>query len=229
MNHNSIIDYTLLDNSATENEIIALCEKAIALKVKTVCVMPQHVKIAKNHLLNSSVLVCSVVSFPEGTNSIIDKVDEMKLLLRDGADEIDVVWNYHKISDLAYLSDELKALVMCKNEHVSVKGTLPVLKIIVESGLLTLEQTKKATELCIENEVDFIKTSTGKVTIGAERNKVEVMRQTIGAHPLKIKASGGIRTLVQLNEFLSFVDRFGIGFASVDEMNGIESKNANSY
>lgn len=221
---NSIIDYTLLDNNASDIDIISLCKKAILLNVKSICVMPKHVKIANKNLVNSSVLVCSVVSFPDGKNSVEDKISEMKQLLSDGTDEIDVVWNYHQKENFDYLKQELKQLNEIKLKNTTLRGSTPILKIIVESGLLTNNETKIATEICIETGVDFIKTSTGKIAIGAEIEKVKIMRDTISFAPLKIKASGGIRTEEQFQEFLPFVDRFGIGFASVDQMNGLEGE-----
>ena len=105
------------------------------------------------------------------------------------------------------------------------------MKIIVESGLLNLDQTKSATEICIKTGVDFIKTSTGKVETGAEIEKVKLMKKVIekNSSSLKIKASGGIRNLQQFNAFEPYVERFGIGFASVDEMNGIQNNSGNDY
>ena len=229
--NNSIIDYTLLDNNASIKDIKTLCEKANQLEVKTVCVMPKHVKIASETLKGSSVLVCSVVSFPSGETSTEEKITEMKSLVLNGADEIDVVWNYKKINDLDYLRNELEQLAQIKAKLKTTKGELPVLKVIVESGLLNLEQTEKATEICIKAGVDFIKTSTGKVEVGAEIDKVKLMRKIIQSYPsdLKVKASGGIRNLEQFNAFEPYVDRFGIGYASVDEMNGIQSNSGNDY
>ena len=228
---NSIIDYTLLDNNATHSGINELCRKAVELKVKSVCVMPKHVEQAAEALKNTSILVCSVVSFPSGENTTVEKVNEMKSLLSDGADEIDVVWNYKKINDLIYLENELHQLVEIKHKVQTNKGKDPILKIIVESGLLTLNQTKDATLICMKTGVDFIKTSTGKVEVGAELEKVTLMRKTIekNASSLKIKASGGIRTIEQFNAFKPFVDRFGIGYASVDAMNGIQNNSELKY
>ena len=186
--------------------------------------MPKHVKIVNQNLSNTSVLVCSVVSFPDGKNSVEDKIIEMQQLIADGADEIDVVWNYHQKENFEYLKQELKQLNEIKLQNKTLRGSIPILKIIVESGLLTPTETKIATELCLETGVDFIKTSTGKITIGAELEKVKIMRDVISTASLKIKASGGIRTREQFEEFLPFVDRFGIGFASVDQMNGLEGE-----
>ncbi|MDB0011463.1 deoxyribose-phosphate aldolase [Crocinitomicaceae bacterium] len=226
---NSIIDYTLLDNNASHSDIKELCRKAVELKVKSVCVMPKHVEQAAEALKNTSILVCSVVSFPSGENTTVEKVNEMKSLLSDGADEIDVVWNYKKISDLIYLENELHQLVEIKHKVQTNKGKDTILKIIVESGLLTLNQTKEATLICMKTGVDFIKTSTGKVQMGAEIEKVKLMRQTISESTLKIKASGGIRTIEQFQTFQPYVDRFGMGYASVDEMNGLESNSGLTY
>jgi deoxyribose-phosphate aldolase len=191
--------------------------------------MPKHVNLAYEILKDTLVQICSVVSFPSGENTTDEKVNEMESLLSNGADEIDVVWNYKKISDLDYLENELKTLVQLKTKEKTNKGNHPILKIIVESGLLSLDQTKQATEICIKTGVDFIKTSTGKVQTGAEIEKVKLMQQTIGDSTLKIKASGGIRTIEQFNAFKPFVDRFGIGYASVDVMNGIQNNSELKY
>lgn len=226
---NNKIDYTLLDNSASNEAIESLCKKAIQLGVKSVCVMPKHIEQASTLLTDSKVLVCSVVSFPSGENTIEEKIEELIEIVKNGADEVDVVWNYHKIEEPEYLKTELAQINDSRDQLKTKKGNKPLLKIIVESGLLTDEQTVLATKICMETGVDFIKTSTGKVAIGAELSKVQTMKNTVGNHSLKIKASGGIRTIEQVENFNSLVDRFGIGFASVDEMNGIKSSEKSDY
>lgn len=226
---NNKIDYTLLDNSATKEAFESLCQKATQLGVKSVCVMPKHVEQASKLLVNSEVLVCSVVSFPSGENTIEEKIEELKEIVDKGADEVDVVWNYHRIDEPEYLHLELSKINEFRNQLKTSKGNTPLLKVIVESGLLTNEQTALATKICMETGVDFIKTSTGKVAIGAELDKVQTMKTTIGNHTLKIKASGGIRTKEQIDVFNPLVERFGIGYASVDEMNGINNSEKSNY
>ena len=226
---NNKIDYTLLDNSASNEAIENLCEKATQLGVKSVCVMPKHVGKSAKLLAGSNVLVCSVVSFPNGANTIEEKIEELKEIVYQGADEIDVVWNYHRINEPEYLQLEISQINEARNQLKTSKGNTPLLKVIVESGLLTNEQTALATRICMEIDVDFIKTSTGKVDVGAEVDKVQIMDRTIGNHTLKIKASGGIRTKEQIDVFNPLVERFGIGYASVDKMNGINNSEKSNY
>ncbi len=214
----NIIDYTLLDPAASEQEILDLCTKAIKLKVASVCITPDKVQIAKQALENSSVLVCTVVSFPSGENSIEEKVIETTQAILQGADEIDVVIHYKKITDESYLLEELKTLRELCHTHKNKVGNPITLKVIVESGLHTLAETAFFTNLCIQTNVDFIKTSTGKVAIGAELEKVKVMHHEIqnASSTLKIKASGGLRNMQQIETFLPYVQRLGIGHQTVD-------------
>jgi deoxyribose-phosphate aldolase len=214
------IDYTLLDHNASEDQIKALCSKAKELSVKSVCVMPEHVAIAKSELIGSEVLVCTVISFPEGANSLAKKEQETHVAIRDGADEIDLVMDYARIDNVPFLKKELKAIEMITHNHKNKLNEAITIKVIVESGRLSIEQTKVATMLCIDSGVDYIKTSTGKVEVGAEIEKVEVMSQLIkeSGSNLKIKASGGIRTIENIKEFNDLVGRFGIGYQAVDQM-----------
>ena len=214
----NIIDYTLLDPAASEQEILDLCAKAIKLQVASVCITPDKVKIAKQALENTSVLVCTVVSFPTGENSIVEKVNETTQAILHGADEIDVVINYKKIADKAYLTKELETLVEVCHAHTSKLQNPIILKVIIESGLHTLAETAFFTNVCIQTNVDFIKTSTGKVAVGAELEKVKVMHEAIqrATSTLKIKASGGLRDMAQIETFLPYVQRLGIGHQTVD-------------
>ena len=214
----NIIDYTLLDPAASEQEILDLCAKAIKLQVASVCITPDKVRIAKQELENSNVLVCTVVSFPSGENTLEEKVLETTEAILHGADEIDVVIHYKKIADKAYLTKELETLVEVCHAHTSKLQKPITLKVIVESGLHTLAETTFFTNVCIQTKVDFIKTSTGKVAIGAELDKVKVMHKEIqrATSTLKIKASGGLRDMQQIETFLPYVQRLGIGHQTVD-------------
>jgi deoxyribose-phosphate aldolase len=221
------IDYTLLSPPATKEEIIELCEKADKLGVKSVCVLPKMVSVAAYELRDSEVLVCTVVSFPHGTDSTIKKLNETQQVILDGADEVDMVLNYPMLKK--HLEDgheeliyDVETLVDACHKHTNKDGDEIVLKVIVESGLLNEEETKEATEICLEAGADFIKTSTGMVAIGAEVNKVQIMRDIIKQDhsTMKIKTSGGIRTMEDLQKFAPYVDRFGVGFGSVDQMFG---------
>lgn len=214
----SIIDYTLLDPLATNQEIIDLCENAQKLEVASVCITPDKVTLAKKELQNSNVLVCTVISFPSGENSLEEKMVETNKALEDGADEIDVVINYKKIYEEVYLIDELNSLVKLCHSQSNKISQPTTLKVIVESGLHSFEETAYFTKLCIQTKVDYIKTSTGKVAIGAELEKVKIMHHEIQSakSSLKIKASGGLREISQIETFLPYVDRLGIGCQTVD-------------
>jgi deoxyribose-phosphate aldolase len=222
LNFNSILDYTLLDLAVSNEDIKLLCSNAQKLKVASVCVRPDKVTIAKKELNHSEVLVCTVVSFPSGENTIEEKINETLMALQNGADEIDVVINYKKINDPIYLKEELDALVRLCHSYKNKLSQPTTLKVIVESGLHTHEEVRFLTHLCINADVDYIKTSTGMVNVGAEIEKVKAMSQIIQDFnsALKIKASGGIRTMDQMIEFFPFVNRFGIGYQTVNLLNG---------
>ena len=219
---NSLIDYTLLDDTASSKDVEQLCLNAQQLKVASVCVRPDKVTIAKKELNLSDVLVCTVISFPTGENTIEEKINETVTALQKGADEIDVVINYKKINDPIYLKEELDALVRLCHSYKNKLGHPITLKVIIESGLHTIEEVRIFTQLCINSEVDYVKTSTGMVNVGAEIEKVKEMYSVIqGARSsLKIKASGGIRSMEQMIEFFPYVNRLGIGYQTVNLLNG---------
>ena len=250
-NYNRMIDYTLLDNNATTEDIIQLCEKARIMNVKSVCVMPKHVHVAAEELDKTDVLVCTVISFPEGTNTLQQKIAETSQAIQDGADEIDMVLDYQyfkkewndtakdggdlEIGKSQKLVEEVSELVRICHANENKDGDKITLKVIVESGLLTPKQTKLATIVCLEGGADFIKTSTGKVAIGAEVDKVKIMRDTIDEnieefYNMQIKVSGGVRTLQDIKKYEPYdVGRYGMGYAAVDALNGIEGKSDSSY
>lgn len=234
--YNDMIDYTLLEDSSTDEDLKELCDKAKKLGVKSVCVLPKFVKLASNCLAESKVLVCTVVSFPGGDNSLDEKISETKKVIADGADEVDMVLNYKMLqldgeTSKEYLVEEVKSLTDICHDNVNKDGEKVILKVIVESGLLTNEETEISTHVCIEAGADFIKTSTGKVAVGAEMDKIQTMFDTIKSEgsSMNIKASGGIRTAEQITSMLGTVDRFGMGFGSVDKINGIISDVESSY
>jgi deoxyribose-phosphate aldolase len=213
------VDYTLLEECEL-NDLQQLCQRAIMLNVKSVCVYPKWVQVCSEILKNSAVLVCTVIDFPDGQNSIESKIIESKNAIADGADELDLVLNYKKINET---EKQLKELIKWSDFTHNYKNKLGEnigLKVIVESGLLSIQETEVATRICIQSGVDFIKTSTGKVAIGAEIEKVKVMQLEIekAKSNLQIKASGGIRTLEQIDLFNPYVNRFGMGCKTVDTL-----------
>jgi len=235
---NGMTDYTQLSPQATEDDILELSEKARIINPKSICILPNMVKFGKEVLKDTNILICTVISFPEGTNTLEQKLSENKKALLDGADEIDMVLDYQRLlenwddqtqsldrKEHDYLIQDIKQLAdIC---HKSKK----ILKVIVESGNLDIPQTKYVTTLCIDGGADFIKTSTGKVDVGAELDKVKIMNETITEEgsDLQIKASGGIRTIEDQKRFFPFVQRFGMGSDSVDKINGIEKSEQGDY
>jgi len=245
------IDYTLLAPEATEDQIVELCEKAKVLGVKSVCVLPKMVRVAAEVLEGSKVLTCTVVSFPHGTDTPEQKLAETRLCIASGADEVDMVLNYPKlqkmvdeitdeitndeeieyslVNEVSMLADECHRRKNKLGEHI-------VLKVIVESSCLDDVATEEATHICLDAGADFIKTSTGMMTPSgepgvAELDKVKIMRNTIDQEgsDMKIKASGGIRTMADLQKFEPYVDRFGVGFAAVDSIFGGAVAGENTY
>ena len=230
----SKVDYTELSQNVPEEHIQEVCEKAIKLGVASVCLRPEYVSIASEVLQGSDVKVCTVISFPEGTNSIQSKKQECKKAIIDGAEEIDMVINWRKLKEIyeeggvKYDSISLEVSELARICHQNDC----ILKVIVESSELSLEETKIATKICLTSNADFIKTSTGFAPngIGAELDKIKMMYNTIkefGVH-MRIKASGGIRDIDAVKKFEPYVDRFGIGYKSVDTIS-IGEKSTSSY
>ena len=183
------IEHTLLKQDATEQDFINLFEEAKKYNFLGVCINPCYVKFAKEYLKNSDVKIVTVVGFPLGANKTDVKVYETKCAIEDGADEIDMVINVTRLKDKKYdfIVNEIKKIKEAAGSHI--------LKVILETDLLTKEEIKKACELCIEAKADIVKTSTGFVKngVGAKEEDVKLMYDTVSPYGLKVKASGGIR------------------------------------
>ncbi len=183
------IEHTLLKQDATEQDLINLFEEAKKYNFLGVCINPCYVKLAKECLKNSDVKIVTVVGFPLGANKTDVKVYETKCAIEDGADEIDMVINVTRLKDKKYdfIVNEIKKIKEAAGSHI--------LKVILETDLLTKEEIKKACELCIEAKADIVKTSTGFVKngVGAKEEDVKLMYDTVSPYGLKVKASGGIR------------------------------------
>lgn len=183
------IEHTLLKQDATEQDLINLFEEAKKYNFLGVCINPCYVKLAKECLKNSDVKIVTVVGFPLGANKTDVKVYETKCAIEDGADEIDMVINVTRLKDKKYdfIVNEIKKIKEAAGSHI--------LKVILETDLLTKEEIKKTCELCIEAKADIVKTSTGFVKngVGAKEEDVKLMYDTVSPYGLKVKASGGIR------------------------------------
>ena len=187
MSYNKLIDHTLLKQDATPEQIMKLCEEAKQYDFMSVCVNPAYVPLASECLRGSDVKVCTVIGFPLGMNLTRTKVDEASLAIREGAEEIDMVINVGmlKAGHDDYVKEEIKLLK-------EVAGKL-VLKVIIETCLLTDEEKVRACQLAKEAGADFVKTSTGFSTGGATVHDVKLMRETVGPE-MGVKASGGVGT-----------------------------------
>lgn len=187
MEYNKLIDHTCLKQDAKLQDIDKLCEEAVKFDFMSVCINPCFVKYAKEKLLDSEVKVCTVIGFPLGANATRVKVLETKNALKNGADEIDMVINVSALKDKKYdyLNNEIKLIKkVCKKK---------VLKVILETCLLTNDEIVKACEIAKEAGADFVKTSTGFSTGGATIEAVSLMRKTVGTN-MGVKASGGVKT-----------------------------------
>ncbi len=187
MNYNKYFDHTMLAPQATSTDIDKLIKEAIKYDFKSVCIAPSYIKYAKEQLAKTDVLICTVIGFPLGYNATSVKVYETKIALDHGADEIDMVINIgrFKNKEYEYVLNEVKAIKeVCGNK---------VLKVIVETALLTNQEIKTITEIVLKSGADFIKTSTGFSFRGASFEDVEIMK-SIAQDKLLIKASGGIKT-----------------------------------
>lgn len=189
-------DHTNLKKTATSKDIVTLCQDAVKYGAKSVCVAPHFVQLAHILLENKKPAVCTVVGFPNGYSTTAIKVAEAIEAIQNGADEIDMVLNINMLKEGNY-----KAIVdeIIKISDVCYRNRYPdkpaILKVIVETCLLTDDEKLKMCDLCIEAGADFIKTSTGFDSAGADIDDIKLMRMHIGDRELQIKASGGIRTL----------------------------------
>ena len=194
---NKYIDHTLLKPEATEAEIKALCDEAIAYDFMSVCVQPYWVSKVSSFLNGTDVKVCTVIGFPHGANTKEVKTFEAKQAVQNGAHEVDMVINIGaaKAGDFETIREEIAAIAE------AVKGQA-ILKVIIETALLTDEEKEKACLASVEAKADFVKTSTGFSTGGATLEDIALMRKTVGPD-MGVKASGGVRTYA---DALAFID-----------------------
>lgn len=190
------IDHTLLKATATIDDIKILCQEAIINNFKSVCVNPTHVSYAKELLTDSDVLVCTVIGFPLGANTVGTKVFETVNAISNGADEIDMVINIGKAKehDYEYIKKEIEEIVHAANGNV--------LKVIIETCYLTNDEIKKVCEAAVAAGASFVKTSTGFGTGGATVEHVKLMKAVVG-ESVGVKASGGIKNY---DHFKAMVD-----------------------
>lgn len=193
------IDHTLLNPVAMEKDYVHLCRQAKEIGLKAVCVLPCFVPFCVAQLENSAVSVATVIGFPLGANASEVKAFEADRAFRAGAAEVDMVIQLGALKEHRYndVYDDLQQVV-------KVARTFPerkIVKVIIETGLLTEEEKKVACELVLKAEADYVKTSTGFNGGGATVEDVRLLSAVVG-NKAKVKASGGIRTWEQAEKLL---------------------------
>lgn len=188
------VDHTLLSPTATENDIYTLCDEALYYSVASVCIPPCHVERAANYL-HGRLPVCTVIGFPEGYNTTKTKLFEAQNAIKNGATELDMVVNIGdiKCAHFERVFDEIK----CLREETS--GL--ILKVIIETCLLTTEEKIKMCEIVSLAGADFIKTSTGFSSGGATLDDIILLYKYCTPN-LLIKAAGGIKTIEDAEKFI---------------------------
>ena len=198
----SYVDHTLLSQTATWEEIKAICDDGIKYGCASVCLPPSYVKKASEYS-DGRIKICTVIGFPNGYNTTKVKCFEAFDAVENGADEIDMVINIGMLKDKKY--DEL--LYEISEVKKACKGKL--LKVIIETCLLTEEEKVKMCEIVSKSGADFIKTSTGFSTGGATREDIKLFSENVERH-LKIKAAGGISSIKDAEDMLSLgAERLG--------------------
>tara|TARA_B100001250_G_C19639302_1_gene717481 strand:+ start:347 stop:994 length:648 start_codon:yes stop_codon:yes gene_type:complete len=210
MNIKRFIESTNLQTTITGNDVDALIAEAKALEVFGVCVPPFWVKRASREIGDADLSLVTIVGFPLGYHMTETKVEEAKLALRDGANELDVVMNVSAFKDgMPWPKIEFAKLSKLAHDHDAM------LKVIIEVAYLTDEEIVKAARLCSDAGVDFVKTSTGMVTNGgATEHHIKLLREVLPSS-VGIKASGGIKTREQAIQLIEAgADRIGTSSAA---------------
>ena len=190
----SMVDHTLLWQTSTWDEIRALCDDAICYGTASVCIPPCYVKKAKEYV-GGQMKICTVIGFPNGNHTTATKVFETIDAINNGADEIDMVINVGMLraKEYDYVLNEIREIKEACGEKI--------LKVIIETCLLTEEEKIKMCEIVTESGADFIKTSTGFSTDGATFDDIALFAKHVGKN-VKIKAAGGISSMEDAERFV---------------------------
>ncbi|MGL5549740.1 MAG: deoxyribose-phosphate aldolase [Culicoidibacterales bacterium] len=196
MQLNKLIDHTILKPETVQSQVEMICEEALAYDFASVCINPTWVKLASTLLAGSDVKVCTVIGFPLGANTPEVKAFETKDAISNGAQEIDMVINIGaaKAGNWELVERDIRAVVEAAN------GTL--VKVIIETCLLTDEEKVQACLASVAAGADYVKTSTGFSTGGATIADVQLMRETVGPD-IGVKASGGVRSYEDMEAMVS--------------------------
>lgn len=189
------VDHTLLKQQSKESDIKEICDDAIKYNTASICIPPSYVSFAKEYV-KDKMKICTVIGFPNGYNTTKVKVYEAKDAIENGADEIDMVINIGKLKDKKYdeiLNEINEIKEVCNNK---------ILKVIIETCLLTEEEKIKMCEIVSKSNADYIKTSTGFSTGGATQEDIKLMNKYMTNNKL-IKAAGGISSFEDAEEFIN--------------------------
>lgn len=195
-------DHTLLAQTSTLEQIKALCDDGMKYKTASVCIPPCYVKEAKEYV-GDKLAICTVIGFPNGYHTTACKVFETEDAVKNGADEIDMVINIGmlKAKEYDYILDEIIAIKKACGDKI--------LKVIIETCLLTDSEKAIMCDLVTKAKADYIKTSTGFSTSGATREDIKIFTQYVGKD-VKIKAAGGISSVQDAEDFINLgADRLG--------------------
>lgn len=190
-----MVDHTLLAQTATWEEIRKICDEGIKYETASVCIPPSFVKQAAEYV-QGKIKICTVIGFPNGYQTTVVKEAETKDALENGADEIDMVISIGDVKEKNYekVLQEIQKLKEICGEHI--------LKVIVETCLLTQEEKEKMCQVVSESGADFIKTSTGFSTAGATFEDIALFKEKVAPH-VKIKAAGGISSFEDADRFIA--------------------------
>jgi deoxyribose-phosphate aldolase len=200
---NKTIDHTLLKQNATKQQIITLCEEARTYDFASVCVNPTWVKTCAEQLDGSDVKVCTVIGFPLGATTTAVKVFETKNAIENGASEIDMVINIGALKDkhMSLVTEDIRAVKEAAGKNI--------VKVIIETCLLSDDEKILACRAVLDAKADFVKTSTGFSVAGATVEDVKLMKSVVGTQAL-VKAAGGVRTYDDLIAMIEAgADRIG--------------------
>ena len=189
------VDHTILVQTAKWEDVKKICDDGIKYNTASVCIPPSYVEQAKKYV-GERLKICTVIGFPNGYNTSNVKVYETLEAIEKGADEIDMVINIGWLKDRKYkeIENEIKAIKnVCGDK---------ILKVIIETCLLTEEEKVKMCEIVDKSGADYIKTSTGFSTNGATFEDIKLFKETLSKSNLKIKASGGVKSFEDAEEFI---------------------------
>ena len=214
----SKVDHTLLSQSATWKDIVEICDDAYRFETASVCIPPAYVKRAKEYL-GGHIAVCTVIGFPNGYQTTAVKCFETSDAIKNGADEIDMVINIGMLKEKKYdqILEEIKRIKsICEDR---------ILKVIIETCLLTEEEKIKMCEIVTSSGADYIKTSTGFSSGGATFDDIELFTKHVGKS-VKIKAAGGIKSFDDAETFIKLgAERLGTSRLVAIMKNDSDNKN----